>query len=64
MALTVAQLDDAIDALALGAESYTLPDGLTVNRTKLSDLLKLRELRKDEATAPGGLVPQFVEFSR
>ena len=64
MALTVAELDDAIDALALGAESYTTPSGLTVSRTKLSDLMRLRDQRKEEASGSGGLVPQFVEFGR
>lgn len=63
MALSVAELDDAIDALALGAESYTTPSGLTVSRTKLSDLLRLREIRKaQENDSEGGIVPQFVEF--
>lgn len=63
MALTVAELDDAIDALALGAESYTTPSGLTVNRTKLKDLMELRKLRKSqEDDAEGGIVPQYVEF--
>jgi hypothetical protein len=65
MPLSVAELDDAIDALALGAESYTTPSGLTVSRVKLNDLLKLRELRKaQEDGSEGGLVPQFVEFGR
>lgn len=63
MALSVAALDAAIDALALGAESYTLPNGLQVKRTSLSDLLKLREIRKaQEDDAEGGIVPQLVEF--
>jgi len=65
MALSVADLDAAIDALALGAESYTTPSGLTVTRTKLNDLLRLREIRKaQEDGSEGGLVSQFVEFSR
>jgi hypothetical protein len=65
MALSVADLDAAIDALALGAESYTTPSGLTVSRTKLSDLMRLRELRKaQEDGSEGGLVSQFVEFTR
>jgi hypothetical protein len=65
MALSVADLDAAIDALALGAESYTTPSGLTVTRTKLNDLLRLREIRKaQEDGSEGGLVPQFVEFTR
>jgi hypothetical protein len=65
MALTVAQLDEAIDALALGAESYTLPNGTSVSRTKLKDLLELRKLRKaQEDGSEGGIVPQYVEFTR
>ncbi len=65
MPLSVAELDDAIDALALGAESYTTPSGLTVSRVKHNDLLKLHELRKaQEDGSEGGLVPQFVEFGR
>lgn len=63
MALTVAQLDDAIDALALGAESYTLPNGVSVQRTKLRDLLVLREQRKaQEDDAEGGIVSQYASF--
>lgn len=65
MPLSVAELDDAIDALALGAESYTTPSGLTVKRTGLKDLLELRKLRKaQEDDAEGGIVPQYVEFGR
>lgn len=67
MALTVAQLDDAIDALALGAEQYTLPNGTMVRRTALKDLMALRDQRKIEAAGDGGvggIVPQCVEFVR
>jgi hypothetical protein len=63
MALTVAELDAAIDALALGAESYTLPNGMSVQRTKLQSLLELRKLRKEEETgASDCIVPQQVCF--
>jgi len=63
MALTVAELDAAIDALALGAESYTLPNGVQVQRTKLQSLLELRKVRKDDETgASVGIVPQQVSF--
>jgi hypothetical protein len=63
MALSVADIDAAIDALALGAESYTTPSGLTVKRTSLGDLMKLRALRKSvEDDAEGGIVPQLAEF--
>jgi hypothetical protein len=64
MALSVADLDAAIDALVLGAESFTTPSGLTISRVKLNDLLKLREIRKAQADgSEGGLVAQFVEFT-
>ena len=63
MPLTVAELDAAIDALALGAESYTLPNGTSVKRTSLKDVMTLRELRKrDEENAGSDIVPQCVEF--
>lgn len=63
--LTVEQLDDAIDALALGAESYTLPNGTSVKRTSLNDLRALRADRKTQQDdAEGGLVAQYVEFGR
>ena len=62
--LTVEQLDDAIDALALGAESHTMPNGTTVQRTRLNDLRALRADRKaQEDDAVGGLVTQNIEFS-
>jgi hypothetical protein len=61
--LTVAELDDAIDALALGAESYTLPNGTSVKRTSLKDLRDLRADRKaQEDDSEGGIVAQYVEF--
>ena len=63
-ALTVSELDEAIDALALGAESWTLPSGVTVRRTSLDSLMKLRELRKNDEAADGGIVAQYVEFER
>lgn len=63
--LTVEQLDDAIDALATGAESYTLPNGVTVKRTGLKDLRELRQFRKaTEDDAEGGIVSQNVSFGR
>jgi hypothetical protein len=63
MALSVADIDAAIDALALGVESYTTPSGLTVKRTSLDNLMKLRALRKSqEDDAEGGIVPQYAEF--
>jgi hypothetical protein len=65
MALTVAELDAAIDALALGAEQYTLPNGTTVKRTSLKDVMALRELRKSEEDNAGStIVGQMVEFGQ
>lgn len=63
MVLTVAQLDDAIDALATGAASWTLPNGTQVRRTEMKDLMELRKFRKaEEDNAEGGIVAQYVEF--
>lgn len=65
MPLTVAQIDEAIDALVCGAESYTLPNGQVVKHVGLRDLMALREHRKaQEDQAEGGIVPQYVGFGR
>lgn len=65
MALTVSQIDDAIDAIVLGAQSYTLPNGVSVTKVDLDKLRKLREDRKaQEDDTEGGIEPQYVEFSR
>ena len=64
MALSVAQIDEAIDALALGADSVTLPGGGSIKKTGMADLLRLREIRKaQEDGAEGGIVPQYAEFA-
>lgn len=62
MALTVTELDEVIDALVLGAQSFTLPDGRTVQRAALADLMKLRDSRKDEADAGIGIAAIEVDL--
>lgn len=62
--LSLTQLDEAIEALALGAESWTAPNGVTVKRTSLDSLLKWRDARRAaDPTDGAALVPQFVEFA-
>ncbi len=52
MALSVDTIDQAIEAIATGAQSYRLPDGTEVTRANLDSLRKLRrevEARDDQA---------------
>ncbi len=64
MPLTVAEIDAAIDDLATGAISHTMPNGTSVTRASLNDLRQLRKDRKAQLEdSEGGIVAQYTEFN-
>jgi hypothetical protein len=65
MALDLATVEDAIEALITGAQAYTLPSGRSVTAARLDNLMALRDKLREEArddAAAGPIIPQAVEF--
>lgn len=56
MAVTVAAVETAIDALQAGAQSFTV-DGVTYTRASLGALLELRKRLQDESLRSAGTRP-------
>ena len=61
MALTVATVETAIEALMSGAQSYSV-DGLSYTSANLSALIDLRNKLQTEADRSAGTRPTFRAF--
>ena len=61
MALTVAEIDTAIQEITLNGQSFTL-DGVTYNRGNLGSLIQLRKQVQSETATSGGTRPLMRGF--
>lgn len=63
MALTLAEVETAIETILTSGQSVTLPTGVTVNRANLSDLMMVRDRLRAES-GPTGLGRRITQKVR